>query len=101
MTATWTKLREGFGIRVTGGKPAPGDTLSVAKKAGGSSRARVGKIIWEGRDKFTGERVVLCTVAQSGRSGGGQSGTVCCRHCDQMTREGDDWCGACGQADYE
>jgi hypothetical protein len=63
MNATWTKLKEGFGVRVSGGTPTPGQTLSVSKKSGGTSTATVGRILWQGKDKFTGELIVLCTVA--------------------------------------
>jgi hypothetical protein len=28
-------------------------------------------------------------------------GMVRCRHCHQLTREGDDWCDRCGKANYE
>jgi len=82
MNATFTKLRDGnWGLRVTGGTPAPGQTINVSKKDGAVVRKTIGKVLWKGPD------ACLCTVEDdrpsnpgtSGRRSGGSSG--CCREC--------------------
>jgi hypothetical protein len=73
MKATWTKLREGFGVRVSGATPSPGQTIEVSKKSGGTSTVTIGRVIWRGKDKYTGEQVVLFTAVASRSSGQGRS----------------------------
>lgn len=60
MTATWTKLREGLGVRAPAGTRA-GQRLTVQSRDGRTTVVVVGKVIWEGRDKH-GERIVLAAV---------------------------------------
>ena len=48
MAATFTKLRDGsWGLRIEGSAKA-GQTVTVTKKSGETSREVVGKIIWSG-----------------------------------------------------
>lgn len=62
MTATWTELRDGFGVRITSDTPPVGQSVTVRNKAGGTSNVAIDRVIWAGKDKYTGEHVLLCTV---------------------------------------
>lgn len=102
MSATYQKLRSGeWGVRVVGAKPREGDQVTVKKKDGTTKVETIAKVV------FTGEHNVhICAVTQNNSSGRRtpsrrQSGDVRCRHCGSFTPEGDDWCMACGKADYE
>jgi hypothetical protein len=69
MPATWTKLKSGaWGIRVTGGAPSSGDTVTVSKKDGTQQSVTVEKVVWTGGD------VALCAIEAKPRSGSGRSG---------------------------
>lgn len=63
MDATYTKLKSGdWGLRVAG-KPAPGDTVSVNKKSGGSDERIVARVLWTGDQD--GKTVSLCTIGSA------------------------------------
>ena len=100
---TWTKLRSGeWGIRSTVElRESVGQIVAVQKKSGGVSHVRIARLIWSGNG------VWLYAIAQDGHAGrpsatsSSHAGEVRCLRCGQWTPEGDDWCMACGCADYE
>lgn len=54
MKATFTKLRDGeWGVRIEGGHPTKGDTVSVEKKNGGSSMVTLQRRLWKGNEGLT------------------------------------------------
>ena len=60
MTATYTKLKDdSWGIRVQGGTPKAGQSITVEKKSGEKKIEIVQKVLW------TGNGVTLCSVAKS------------------------------------
>jgi hypothetical protein len=79
-------------------------------------KGRKYRLLWMGQTKF-GQRAhlqffdgtkdfwvdaSLVSVRNGGSNGGSRhEDQVRCRHCGQWTLEGDDWCMACGRADYE
>ena len=72
MANTYTKLRDGWGVRAT----APvkqGDTISVTTKAGQVKTERVARVLWTGPDKRTGERIFLVAIAPRAAAGGPSS----------------------------
>ena len=90
--ATWTKLKSGeWGIRVTGTAKV-GQTVTVTKKAGGTSEVTVAKVVWSGNG------VTLCAIqtrepASSSRHG--SYATIGARTQARMDRTG--WTGcSCG-----
>lgn len=101
---TYTKLRNGsWGVRAQG-KVLAGAQLDVTTKAGAVKSETVSTVLWVGKDRQTGETISLCAVGVRNGNGhvrSGHAGEVRCRHCHQWTMEGDDWCMACGRADYE
>jgi hypothetical protein len=67
---TYTKLNNGeWGIRADG-KIEGTPVLTVTKKDGSIKKEIVGKVLWTGKDKYTGETVSLCSIAkdQMGRT---------------------------------
>lgn len=68
MSATYTKLRDGWGVRTT--EPVlAGQTIQVRTKAGAIKTETIARVLWEGPDKRTGERVILCAIKQQSRGG--------------------------------
>lgn len=65
---TYAKRQDGtYGLRITGFYPTEGQTVTVTKKNGETSSATVGKITWQGVDKYNpSEYIFLCTIAASG-----------------------------------
>lgn len=101
---SYTKLKEGWGLRVSG-KPEAGSNVTVRTKAGAVKTETIGKVIWTGPDKYGPGTVSLCTIKANDNSAHqkreSHAGEVRCRFCHQWTPEGDDWCMACGKAGYE
>jgi len=63
--ATFAKLKNGaWGVRVSG-TPTVGASVTVTKKSGATSTARIGRILWTGADRSTGETVSLCEIAST------------------------------------
>ena len=65
---TYAKRQDGtYGLRITGFYPSEGQTVTVTKKNGETSPAIVGKITWQGVDKYNpSEYIFLCTIVASG-----------------------------------
>ena len=62
---TYKKLTNGdFGLRITGFTPVEGQVVEVQTKSGKIQKETVGKIIWQGQDKFEpGVYAFLCSIA--------------------------------------
>jgi hypothetical protein len=58
---------------------------------------------WDGSKDFwvPGESVTVSESRGESRRSARESGMVRCRHCGELTPDGDDWCMACGRAGYE
>lgn len=107
--ATYSKLRDGsWGVRVVGASVRPGEVVTVEKRSGERKQETVSRVIWSGNG------VVLAAIERQARQSGGygrydgydagrgyDDDMVRCRHCGKRTLGGDDWCMACGRADYE
>lgn len=64
MPATFTKLKSGeYGIRAEG-TLSVGQSVTVTKRDGSTSRVVVKKILWSGRDRDTGRTVTLAAIEQ-------------------------------------
>jgi hypothetical protein len=94
---TYTKLKQGWGIKVIGNVSA-GQTVQVTTKAGKLKSETIAKVIWSGQDKFNPANgtISLCTTAPKAyaprRSGGGESWRG--NGCSECRRLGD-WCPRC------
>lgn len=67
---TYTKLNQGdWGLRVQGRAEA-GQTVTVTTKAGKSKPEKIGKVLWTGADRQTGDTVSLCTIDKRNDDGG-------------------------------
>lgn len=110
--ATYTKLQSGdWGLRGTPSELTAGAVVTVRKSNGETKRETVGRVVWTGNGVSIATIVSKASSSSSTSSYGGRrggyrggyanDGTVRCRHCGQRTAEGDDWCMACGRADYE
>jgi hypothetical protein len=65
MSASYTQLKDGsWGLRVKSSVLVEGQTIVVSKKDGSSKNETVGKILWTGKDKFTGDNVALTTISK-------------------------------------
>lgn len=87
---TYTKLREGWGVRATTPVIA-GQTVSVQTKAGQVKTETVAKVLWQGPDKRTGETVYLLAIAPRPaiHKNGYAPGKRCyCAECGEPYRRG-------------
>ena len=67
-SGSYTKLKDGsWGIRVEG-DVRPGQMVEVSTKAGQKKREQADKVLWSGRDKFTGKHMSLCTIRSNRQS---------------------------------
>jgi len=99
--ATFTKNRRtgNYDVLCPAGVSS-GSRVTVTKRDGSTSLVTIDRVSKPFVAKFgplTGRKAVLCTIAHTPRN----DGSVRCRHCGERTPEGDDWCMACGAADYE
>ena len=63
MNATYGKLDDGtWGLRVEGGVPGIGASITVTKKDGSQKTEVVGSILWQGTTR-SGKPGALCTIA--------------------------------------
>jgi len=107
---TYTKLREGWGVRATAPVQA-GQTVSVTTKAGAVKTETVARVLWQGPDRRTGETVYLLAIQPGGgtdshghsiRSGASYRAGVTaphgrsCSYCGSRECEGA-WGGLCEQ----
>jgi len=59
MIATYTKLKSGdWGIRIEGGKPESGSSITVSKRDGSSKIESIDKVLW------SDGKVSLCSIAK-------------------------------------
>lgn len=96
MNATYTKLRDGWGIRVAGGLPKAGESISVRTKSGKEKIETVQKVIWTGPDKYNPtQTIALCAIRQGVSQSGGsdvyerRDGTRGVRGCSACRNLGD------------
>lgn len=76
MNASYTKLKdESWGIRVEGGTPKPGQSITVRKKSGETKTETVNRVLWSGNG------VSLCSISatagKTGTSSKGRTPGVC------------------------
>lgn len=87
---TYTKLRDGWGVRAT--QPAKvGETITVQTKAGATKTETVARVIWQGPDKKTGQTIYLLAInpTQAGNGNGYAPGKRCfCAECGEPYRKG-------------
>jgi len=106
MAATYTKLRDGWGVRST--EPVqPGQTVTVTTKAGQAKTETITKVLWQGVDKYhPGQRIWLCVVAprqQRASGGGGRTNRDDGwrrNGCSECRRLGD-WCPRCAFDEFD
>lgn len=90
---TYTKLRDGWGVRATEPVTA-GQTVQVQTQAGAIKTEVVSKVLWQGKDKHTGQTVYLLAIAPKRSSGrfrsddGGPRGHKPCYMCGSYYCEG-------------
>lgn len=103
MSASYTKLKQGWGLRVTGAVPVAGQTVQVTTKAGAIKTETVAKVIWQGDDKYSpGQKVALCLIDQRARSsgGGGRDQGWRGNGCSACRARGD-WCDRCAFDEFD
>lgn len=81
-TASPTKLRDGsWGARVPGGA-RQGQTIRIQTRAGKSWTATIGRVLWTGPDRQTGQTVSLCSTRSLDRPARRRGGCGCdCMDC--------------------
>jgi hypothetical protein len=91
MKVTFTKLLKGdWGVRLEGAEHhRPGQTVTVTRRDGSTASVRLGRLIWEGSDRFTGAPVQIFLAERPERAGGAR-----CVECGRPTRSRCDGCGA-------
>jgi hypothetical protein len=94
----YTKLKEGWGIRLAGTAQA-GQTVTVTTKAGPTKSKTVAKVIWTDPDKFGAGQISLCTIVQKAarkQHGTYAPGGAKCPQCESRECEGA-WGGLCDE----
>lgn len=99
----YTKLKDGtWGIKVEGSASA-GIVVNVITKAGQLKKEIVGKVLWQGKDKFTGKQVALCTKQfvqqRQSRHNNANEGWRN-NGCSECRRRGD-WCDSCAFDEFD
>lgn len=82
MQATYKKMKDGTWGVVVKGKASKYDMIDVLTKAGKKKIEMVDFVLWTGTDKFSGETVSICKIAQTKkRSSCGCDAECCARRC--------------------
>jgi hypothetical protein len=91
----WTKLRDGWGVRVTG-TVAVGDTVTVHRRDGSSSKETVTAIVSQANDR---DDSTVCRVAEKSRQPAPTNQQRFSRH-NRRRRDEDESCELCGKNKY-
>lgn len=69
MATTYTKLSSGsWGLRGPAELLKPGMLVTVTKKSGDEKREHVGRIVWEGKDRNTGDLIAIAEISRGAGS---------------------------------
>ena len=66
-TTTYTKLNTGaWGVRTTD-RVDVGQVVTVSKRGGTTKTEMIDKVLWTGKDRYTGKRTSLCAIVPTPR----------------------------------